>query len=282
MVKNTKFGVLYIVATPIGNLQDISKRALNILNNVDLCAAEDTRKSKVLLNKYNLEKKLISYHKFSEKKKLDLLISFLKEGKDLALISDSGTPLISDPGYLLVKRALEEQITVSPIPGPSSLISALSVSGFATDVFVFYGFAPRQIKAKELFIKSLIVDKKTSIVFESKKRIIPFLEKLSELSPDRNIFIAREMTKLHETFYKGKANHVLEELILNKEQIKGEFVLIIEGNKKANNELFLSNEQEAVLKILMEKMNRKEALSLASKSFGISKNLIYKLLLKEN
>ena len=282
MVKNTKFGVLYIVATPIGNLQDISKRALNTLNNVDLCAAEDTRKSKVLLNKYNLEKKLISYHKFSEKKKLDLLISFLKEGKDLALISDSGTPLISDPGYLLVKRALEEQITVSPIPGPSSLISALSVSGFATDAFVFYGFAPRQIKAKELFIKSLIVDKKTSIVFESKKRIIPFLEKLSELSPDRNIFIAREMTKLHETFYKGKANHVLEELILNKEQIKGEFVLIIEGNREANNELFLSNEQEAVLKILMEKMNRKEALSLASKSFGISKNLIYKLLLKEN
>tara|TARA_Y100000590_G_scaffold164243_1_gene188190 strand:+ start:2378 stop:3226 length:849 start_codon:yes stop_codon:yes gene_type:complete len=282
MVKNTKFGVLYIVATPIGNLQDISKRALNTLNNVDLCAAEDTRKSKVLLNKYNLEKKLISYHKFSEKKKLDLLISFLKEGKDLALISDSGTPLISDPGYLLVKRALEEQITVSPIPGPSSLISALSVSGFATDAFVFYGFAPRQIKAKELFIKSLIVDKKTSIVFESKKRIIPFLEKLSELSPDRNIFIAREMTKLHETFYKGKANHVLEELILNEEQIKGEFVLIIEGNREANNELFLSNEQEAVLKILMEKMNRKEALSLASKSFGISKNLIYKLLLKEN
>ena len=282
MVKNTKFGVLYIVATPIGNLQDISKRALKTLNNVDLCAAEDTRKSKVLLNKYNLEKKLISYHKFSEKKKLDLLISFLKEGKDLALISDSGTPLISDPGYLLVKRALEEQITVSPIPGPSSLISALSVSGFATDAFVFYGFAPRQIKAKELFIKSLIVDKKTSIVFESKKRIIPFLEKLSELSPDRNIFIAREMTKLHETFYKGKANHVLEELILNEEQIKGEFVLIIEGNREANNELFLSNEQEAVLKILMEKMNRKEALSLASKSFGISKNLIYKLLLKEN
>ena len=282
MVKNTKFGVLYIVATPIGNLQDISKRALNTLNNVDLCAAEDTRKSKILLNKYNLEKKLISYHKFSEKKKLDLLISFLKEGKDLALISDSGTPLISDPGYLLVKRALEEQITVSPIPGPSSLISALSVSGFATDAFVFYGFAPRQIKAKELFIKSLIVDKKTSIVFESKKRIIPFLEKLSELSPDRNIFIAREMTKLHETFYKGKANHVLEELILNEEQIKGEFVLIIEGNREANNELFLSNEQEAVLKILMEKMNRKEALSLASKSFGISKNLIYKLLLKEN
>ena len=282
MVKNTKFGVLYIVATPIGNLQDISKRALKTLNNVDLCAAEDTRKSKVLLNKYNLEKKLISYHKFSEKKKLDLLISLLKEGKDLALISDSGTPLISDPGYLLVKRALEEQITVSPIPGPSSLVSALSVSGLATDAFVFYGFAPRQIKAKELFIKSLIVDKKTSIVFESKKRIIPFLEKLSELSPDRNIFIAREMTKLHETFYKGKANHVLEELILNKEQIKGEFVLIIEGNREANNELFLSNEQEAVLKILMEKMNKKEALSLASKSFGISKNLIYKLLLKEN
>jgi len=282
MTKNTKFGVLYIVATPIGNLQDISKRALSTLSKVDLCATEDTRKSKVLLDKYNLEKKLISYHKFSEKKKLDLLISFLKEGKNLALISDSGTPLISDPGYLLVKKALEEQITVSPIPGPSSLISALSVSGIATDTFVFYGFAPRQIKAKELFIKSLIADKKTSIVFESKNRIISFLEKLSELSPDRNIFIAREMTKLYETFYKGKANQVLKELILKKERIKGEFVLIIEGNKEINNELFLSNEQEEVLKILMEKMSKKEALSLASKSFGISKNLIYKLLLNEN
>lgn len=282
MTKNTKFGVLYIVATPIGNLQDISKRALSTLSKVDLCATEDTRKSKVLLDKYNLEKKLISYHKFSEKKKLDLLISFLKEGKNLALISDSGTPLISDPGYLLVKKALEEQITVSPIPGPSSLISALSVSGIATDTFVFYGFAPRQIKAKELFIKSLIVDKKTSIVFESKNRIISFLEKLSELSPDRNIFIAREMTKLYETFYKGKANQVLKELILKKERIRGEFVLIIEGNKEINNELFLSNEQEEVLKILMEKLSKKEALSLASKSFGISKNLIYKLLLNEN
>jgi len=282
MTKNTKFGVLYIVATPIGNLQDISKRALSTLSKVDLCATEDTRKSKVLLDKYNLEKKLISYHKFSEKKKLDLLISFLKEGKNLALISDSGTPLISDPGYLLVKKALEEQITVSPIPGPSSLISALSVSGIATDTFVFYGFAPRQIKAKELFIKSLIADKKTSIVFESKNRIISFLEKLSELSPDRNIFIAREMTKLYETFYKGKANQVLKELILKKERIRGEFVLIIEGNKEINNELFLSNEQEEVLKILMEKLSKKEALSLASKSFGISKNLIYKLLLNEN
>ena len=281
MTKNTKFGVLYIVATPIGNLQDISKRALSTLSKVDLCATEDTRKSKVLLDKYNLEKKLISYHKFSEKKKLDLLISFLKEGKNLALISDSGTPLISDPGYLLVKKALEEQITVSPIPGPSSLISALSVSGIATDTFVFYGFAPRQIKAKELFIKSLIADKKTSIVFESKNRIISFIEKLSELSPDRNIFLAREMTKIHETFYKGKANQVLKKLILKKEQIKGEFVLIIEGNKEINNQLFLSNEQEEVLKVLMEKMGRKEALSLASKSFGISKNLIYKLLLEE-
>jgi len=281
MTKNTKFGVLYIVATPIGNLQDISKRALSTLSKVDLCAAEDTRKSKVLLDKYNLEKKLISYHKFSEKKKLELLISFLRKGKNIALISDSGTPLISDPGYLLVKKALEEEITVSPIPGPSSLISALSVSGISTDTFTFYGFAPRQIKAKELFIKSLIADKKTSIVFESKNRIISFIEKLSELSPDRNIFLAREMTKIHETFYKGKANQVLKKLILKKEQIKGEFVLIIEGNKEINNQLFLSNEQEEVLKVLMEKMGRKEALSLASKSFGISKNLIYKLLLEE-
>jgi len=281
MVKNTKFGVLYIVATPIGNLQDISKRALNTLNNVDLCVAEDTRKSKVLLNKYNLEKKLISYHKFSEKKKLDLLISFLKEGKDLALISDSGTPLISDPGYLLVKRALEEQITVSPIPGPSSLISALSVSGFATDAFVFYGFAPRQIKAKELFIKSLIVDKKTSIVFESKKRIIPFLEKLSELSPDRNIFIAREMTKIYEEVVTGSTKELTS--FFENHPPKGEIVLVVEKSFEKELKTLPSNSTQLCVRLnelRSSGLTRREIARTLSKELNYSKRTLYSWLNK--
>ena len=140
MSKNTKFGVLYIVATPIGNLEDISKRAVNCLSSVDFCATEDTRKSKILMNKYNINTRLVSYHNFSEKQKLKYMISNLKDGLNIALISDAGTPLISDPGYLLVKAAQEESIQVIPIPGPSSLISALSVSGFPSDKFIFYGF----------------------------------------------------------------------------------------------------------------------------------------------
>ena len=147
MGKNTKFGVLYIVATPIGNLEDISNRAVSILSNVSLCAAENTRNSKKLINKYNISTKLISYHKFSEESKLGFFISQLKLGNDIALISDAGTPLISDPGYLLVNKAIKEGVKVIPIPGPSSLIAALSVSGLALDKFVFYGFYRRQKKA---------------------------------------------------------------------------------------------------------------------------------------
>ena len=281
MSKNTKFGVLYIVATPIGNLEDISKRALDCLSSVDFCATEDTRKSKILMNKYNINTRLVSYHNFSEKQKLKYMISNLKDGLNIALISDAGTPLISDPGYLLVKAAQEESIQVIPIPGPSSLISALSVSGFSSDKFIFYGFPPKQQKAKQSFMKSLALENRTSIVFESKRRIKDFLVDLEGLCPGRKVFIAREMTKLHETFYRGEINKVISEISFNKNSLKGEFVIVVEGIKEVKKDILLSDDQAKVLEIILEKMKKKEALSLASKVFGLKKNSLYKFILEQ-
>ena len=282
MPKNTKFGALYIVATPIGNLEDISRRGLITLGKVNLCAAENTKNSKKLMKKYNLSTPLVSYHKYSEESKLNFLISTLKLGEDIALISDAGTPLISDPGYLLVNKALEEGIRVIPIPGPSSLIAALSVSGLPLDKFIFYGFPPKKKKALETFLKKLAMSDKTSIIFETKLRILGFLKALAEINPNREIFIAREMTKLYESFYRGSVIEVIEELSSQKNALRGEFVLVIGSNKKTVSEDFLSKEQEKVIQVLLKSMKKNEALNLASKSFGIKKNSLYKLLLKEN
>ena len=281
MSKNTKFGTLYIVATPIGNLSDITARALEVLSSVDFCAAENTRKSKVLFNNYQIKTKLFSYHKYSEDKKLDLLIKNLKQGKNIALISDAGTPLISDPGYLLVKEARKEFIDVIPIPGPSSITSVISVSGFPLDSFTFYGFLPRQIKHRKQTIKKISTDTKTSIVFESGKRLKSFLIDLKEESPEIEIFIGREMTKLNETFYRGKVYKVLEKITIERYALKGEFVIVIKGNPPLSRERPINLEQKRILSILLESLEKKQALKLASKIFGISKNYIYKHLLKE-
>jgi len=281
MPKNTKFGALYIVATPIGNLDDISKRGLMILDKVHLCAAENTKNSKKLLKKYNLNTPLVSYHKYSEDSKLNFLISTLKSGEDIALISDAGTPLISDPGYLLVNKALEEGIRTIPIPGPSSLIAALSVSGMPLDKFTFYGFPPKKKKALKAFLETLAVSDKTSIIFETKLRILGFLETLAEINPNREIFLAREMTKLHESFYRGSVVSVIEQLSSQNNALRGEFVLVVGGNKKSISEDFLNKEQEKVIQVLLKNMKRNDALNLASKSFGMKKNSLYKLLLKE-
>jgi len=209
------------------------------------------------------------------------MISNLKDGLNIALISDAGTPLISDPGYLLVKAAQEESIQVIPIPGPSSLISALSVSGFPSDKFIFYGFPPKQQKAKQSFMKSLVSENRTSIVFESKRRIKDFLENLEGLCPGRKVFIAREMTKLHETFYRGEINKVISEISLDENSLKGEFVIVIKGIKEVKKEILLTNDQAEVLEIILEKMKKKEALSLASKAFGLKKNSLYKFILEQ-
>ena len=192
MSKNTKFGALYIVATPIGDLDDISERALSCLRMVDLCAAEDTRISKKLFRKYDIDTNLISYHKYSEKEKLIKFIDKLKQGLNIALISDAGTPLISDPGFLLVRAARDKNIPIIPVPGPSSVTSALSVSGIPCDEFIFKGFPPKKGKAYDTFIEGLVNEERTTIFFVSKRNIIQLLSSLSDFDSSRIIFVARE------------------------------------------------------------------------------------------
>lgn len=278
MNKNTKLGTLYIVATPIGNLNDISHRALEILSMVDICAAEDTRKSNILFRSYEIKTRLVSYHKYSEHEKLDYFISKLKSGKDVALISDAGTPLISDPGYLLVKKARKLSIKVIPIPGSSSLTAAISVSGLPINRFTFYGFLPRRIKAKRELIEFMANDTNTSIIFESAKRIEPFLKSLMEVCPEKEVFIAREMTKKYESYYSGKTYKVLEKI---SSELKGEFVIVIKGSLDKEKSSLMNKDERRILKILLENMKKKDALLLASKIFGINKNSIYKDILRK-
>ena len=277
---NSKAGTLYIVATPIGNLDDITSRALTILSQVDLCAAEDTRKTKILFNNYSIGTRLTSYHKFSERKKLEQLLEFLKKGKDLALVSDAGTPLISDPGFLLVSEALSLNINICPIPGPSSVLSGLSVSGFSADKFQFIGFVPKKASARNKFIEDLLSTEITTVVFESGLRIKKFLEDVGSQEPNKRVCVSREITKIYETHYRGTTEEVLEELKESKFGTKGEFVLIFEGFKKLKKETF-NSEDRRVIKILLENLPNKQALIIGSKLLNIKKNFLYKTLLQD-
>jgi 16S rRNA (cytidine1402-2'-O)-methyltransferase len=222
---------LYIVATPIGNLEDISLRALRILKEVDLILCEDTRVTKKLLDRYQIKKPLLSYHQHSKLQKVDYIISLLKEGKNLALVSDSGTPGVSDPGNKLVKEVIEklgDEVKIIPIPGPSALTCAASVSGFPIDKFLFLGFLPKKKKRKEI-LKEILESKYPVIFYESPYRILKTLKELkdamdNEKQKRNNIVVARELTKKFETIYRGNVDEVIEKI--KKNHIKGEFVVI--------------------------------------------------------
>jgi 16S rRNA (cytidine1402-2'-O)-methyltransferase len=223
---------LYIVATPIGNLEDISLRALRILKEVDLILCEDTRVTKKLLDRYQIKKPLLSYHQHSKLQKIDYIISLLKEGKNLALVSDSGTPGVSDPGNKLVNEVvkwLSDRVKIVPIPGPSALTCAASVSGFPMDKFLFLGFLPKKKKRKEV-LKEILESKYPVIFYESPYRILKTLKELrdamnSEQRATNNILVARELTKKFETIYRGKIDEVIEKI--EKSPVKGEFVVIV-------------------------------------------------------
>lgn len=225
------YNMLYIVATPIGNLEDITIRAINILSNSDLILAEDTRVTKILLDRYNIKKEILSYHQHSGFKKIDHIIGLLKEGKNLALVTDAGTPGISDPGSFLISEALKAipDLKVVPIPGPNAAIAALSVSGFPTDEFVFLGFPPHK-KGRQTFFKNISEIESTIVFYESKHRILKALndlEKFSELG-ERKIMIARELTKQFETIYRGTLTEIKPRL--TDKNLLGEFVVVI-GSK---------------------------------------------------
>ena len=217
-------GTLFIIATPIGNLEDITLRALRILKEVDLVACEDTRVTKKLLDHYQIDSPVISYHQHSRVGKIDFLIYKLKEGKNIALVSDAGTPGISDPGNLLVKAAAEEGIRVEAIPGPSAVTAALSIAGVATDRFLFLGFLPHK-KGRQTILQEIIKSEQPVIFYESVHRIEKTLIQLYEFGLNRPVVVCRELTKKFETVYRGTVKEVLEQL--ETDQVKGEFVVIV-------------------------------------------------------
>lgn len=212
---------LYIVATPIGNLSDITTRALHVLEGVDLILCEDTRVTKKLLNYYNIKTPVESYHQHSKFKKINKIIDLLKKGKNLALVSDSGTPGISDPGNKLIEE-VKDLVKIIPIPGSSAIITAASISGFSMDKFVFFGFPPHK-KRRKKFFKEIADSKYTAIIYESPYRILKTLRELSEFE-NFDIVVGRELTKKFETIYRGKIKDVLEKI-----EPKGEFVIVIKS-----------------------------------------------------
>ncbi|MCJ7507356.1 MAG: 16S rRNA (cytidine(1402)-2'-O)-methyltransferase [candidate division Zixibacteria bacterium] len=220
-------GKLYLVSTPIGNLEDITLRALRILKEVDLIAAEDTRHTPNLLRHYQIKNKLTSYHDFNEEKTTKELINLLKQGKSVALVSDAGTPGISDPAYLLVKSAIQENIEIIPIPGPTALISALVVSGLPTDRFVFEGFLPSKEGKRKRRLGELTDEKRTIILYESPHRLLKSLHRLKESLGDRNVVLARELTKKFEEIKRGKISQLID--YFTQKKIKGEIVILVEG-----------------------------------------------------
>ena len=271
--------VLYIVGTPIGNLNDVSKRALNILKNVSMIACEDTRKTSSLLNYYEITNKLISFHEYSSLRKANFLISKLKEGSSVALVSDAGMPLISDPGFMLVKEAKKNNIDVICIPGPCAALAALISSGLDSSRFLFYGFLPREGKERVLLIKNINKSIVTSIVYESPKRIIKLLLELkNECGGLREIVVVKELTKKYEKHFGGNINDAL--MNIKKSEPKGEFTLVVSGNNKeddANSEYDLKKD---LINLISAGLSHKAASNYLAQKSGKSKNLIYKLLLK--
>jgi 16S rRNA (cytidine1402-2'-O)-methyltransferase len=219
-------GDLYTIATAIGNLEDITLRALNTLKTVDIIACEDTRHTSILLNHYSINKPLVSYHQHSKIAKIDYLIGELKADKNIAVVTDAGTPGISDPGQVLIKKAIENNISVIPIPGPSAVITALSAAGVPTDSFVYLGFLPHK-KGRKTILDSFKDEKRTIVFYESTHRIEKLLGELKDILGDRKIVVARELTKIYEEFLRGTVTEVQENLKIT----KGEFVVIISAIK---------------------------------------------------
>ena len=275
-------GTLYIVATPIGNLDDISMRAIDILKNVNLIAAEDTRHSQKLLQAIQVETQVVSHHDFSADSAIDRILDRLEAGDSIALISDAGTPLISDPGYKLVRLAREKNLPVVPIPGASALISALSVSGLATDRFTFEGFLPSKSQARQKRLLSLMEEQRTMVFYESTHRILESLGDISNtFEEQRLVFIGRELTKRFESHFLGIAGACVEWLQSDANQQKGEFVVIVAGCDAQLEESRKHEQAMDIVRLLKAEVSMKKAVSLASKISGARKNLLYEAALKE-
>lgn len=268
-------GVLYVVATPIGNLEDISARALKVLSQVQVVAAEDTRHSGSLLGHFGIRATLISLHDHNEAERAPLLVARLLAGESVALISDAGTPLISDPGFELVRAARAAGITVTPIPGASALVAALSVSGLPTDRFVFEGFLPQKATARRERLAALAGETRTLVFYESVHRIKESLEDMAAaFGPDRPAVLARELTKLHEGVREGSLQALADWAASDPAAGKGEVVVMVAG-AAAQKSIILDAEAERVLKTLLKELPVKQAAALAAEITGRKKNDLY-------
>ena len=267
---------LYLVSTPIGNKLDISLRAQNVLSSVDVILCEDTKKSGIFLKDLGIKNKLLSYHDHSNVSKINYFLKLLKEGASLAIISDAGTPLISDPGYELVAKAIDEKIKVTSIPGPSAVISALISSGLSTNSFVFEGYAPKKKGQLETFLKNLQYEMKTIILFESPKRIERLVQMIVKiLGPKRKVSLAKELTKKFERVITDEAKEIHELIIKDETLKKGEMVVVIEGSKEKQ---LISVEHEKVLFEEIQKLNGTKAASkIVSKISSKTSKEIYSI-----
>ena len=264
---------LYIVSTPIGNLDDITIRAIDVLKNSDIILCEDTRHSLKLLNHLKIKKKLISYHKFNEKKELEKIIKYLNEGKILSLISDAGTPSISDPGRLLIQTCVEKDIKIVPIPGVSSITASMSVSGFK-DQFLFYGFLPKTEKELEKILSSLSQLSFSQVFFIPAVKTNFYLKKFKQFFSGRKLFIAKEITKLHESFYREEVDRIN----MFKSPIKGELTVVI-SEKNIKDKFFDENKIIKKAKLYLKKYSLKDVVELLFESEKVNKKKIYQICL---
>ena len=274
-------GELYVVATPIGNLDDITFRAIKILKEVDVIIAEDTRHTLKLLNHLNISKPLISYHRHNEEQRKEMIIDKLKNGENIAIVSDAGTPGICDPGEVLIYECIKENIKVVPIPGACAMINALIASGISTKEFTFLGFLPLNKKLRKEKLEYIKNETKTVIIYEAPHKLKSTLEDLKEILEKRKVVIARELTKIHEEFIRGTIDEILEKA----DSLKGEIVLIIEGNKESNHH----DNKNKFIEMSLEKhyeyyekqgFSKKEIIKKIAKDRGLAKNEVYQHFIK--
>ena len=265
---------LYIVSTPIGNLDDITLRAINVLKNSDFILCEDTRRSVKLLNHLNIKKKLLSFHKFNERKKILMVIEYIKQGKILSLVSDAGTPSISDPGRTLINECIKEKIEITPIPGASSVISAMSVSGF-NDQFIFYGFLPKKEKNLEKVLKSLSEINYSQVFFAPSNKLNLYIQNFKKYYSGRKLLVAKEITKLHEAFFRDS----IDNFKLFKTSVKGEFTIVI-SEKDIKDKIFDEKNIVKKAKKYLKNLSLKDTVNKIFESEKINKKKIYQLCLK--
>lgn len=280
-MNSEKSGVFYVTATPIGNLGDITIRALDILKEAEVVFCEDTRVTQKLLNRYDIHTKLKSCHKFSEKKMIPQISAVLDSGKDAVLVSDAGTPLISDPGFVVVEELAKEGYTITPLPGASALTTALCVAGLDTSAFSFYGFLPKKEKEKKDFLSNLIFSDNLSVFYESFARVTATLKVLSNIDAKRQVVICRELTKKYEEILRGTPEELLAVFEEDKVKLKGEFVFVIDKKHADESDKADSNYDRQQIKGYLKKavasfgLSRKDAVEFVARGFNLPKKLVY-------